>query len=106
MIIKKGVSLEGLHVSMRLVLAFAESTYLSFGKEAVITSGTEGHVLDKVHGISSYHYYGMALDFRTRFFDDATAMKVADKLRSMLGSKYSVVCEGNQIHVQYNWGKF
>ena len=104
--VKKGVSLEGLHISMRIVRAHVENVYKSHGKEAVITSGTEGHFLDGVHGMNSYHYFGMALDFRTRFFTNSTCLMVVAELKRLLGYQYTVIFEVNHIHIQYNWGKF
>jgi len=101
--LKKGASLEGLHVSMAIVLHHVENVYNSYGEEAVITSGTEGNPLDGVHSIKSYHYFGMALDFRTRYFTDATANVIVRKLSELLGFNYTVIFEKNHIHIQYNW---
>lgn len=104
--LKKDVSLDGLHVSMRSVIPLVENICHKHGKESVITSGTEGFIGDGVHSLGSYHYYGMALDYRTRFFSDGMALDVAAEIRNKLGRKYAVVFEGTHIHIQYNWGKF
>ena len=80
--IKPGASLDNLHVSMRVVIYHAENIYRLHGHEAVITSGTEGHILDGVHSIGSYHYFRMALDFRTRFFSDNESLEVVKELKN------------------------
>lgn len=100
--IKPGVKLDGLHVSMRIVLTVVENIYRKHNQESVITSGLDGK-----HSLGSYHRFGMALDYRTRFFkSDEESLEVAEEIRQKLGNKYTVVFEGDHIHTQYNWGKF
>jgi len=99
---KPGVLLDGLHVSMRIVKVIVKQVYNEHGQEPVITSGLEGK-----HSVGSYHPFGMALDFRTRFFEnDVECNIVAQKIQERLGAYYTVIFEGDHIHVQYNWGKF
>lgn len=97
MIIKRGASIQGLHLSMRAVLIAADRVWKKLGiKEGVtITSGTE----DYVHSAGSLHPYGYALDFRTRYFDDQ-GEEAARRLRIDLPADYDVVLEGNHIHVE------
>ena len=108
--IKKGVILDGLHVSMRIVLVVVEDVYREHGREPVITSALDSTYFSDAsikHSLGSYHDYGMALDFRTRFFENkAECLQVANKIRKKLGHKYTVIFEKNHIHIQYNWGKF
>ena len=65
MIIKEGVLLHGLKLEMRTALMTAERIWKSFGQELVVTSA-----LDGTHAACSLHYYGYALDFRSRYFSE------------------------------------
>lgn len=94
--LKKGVTLAGLQLPMRKVLILAEKVYKKRKKTLVVTSGLEG-----THSAGSLHYYGFALDFRTRFFTPAQKKEVAKELQTLLGSDYDVVLEGNHLHVEY-----
>jgi hypothetical protein len=98
--IKEGVSLIGLKIQMRKPLQIADYLWKEQGQELVITSGTDG-----VHSAGSLHYYGYALDFRTRYFDQETKQKLTDTLRKMLGSDYDVIEHSTHIHVEYEKSK-
>ena len=95
--IKQGVTMQGLQMEMRHVLKVADSVYKSHGQELVVTSATDG-----THSAGSFHYYGYALDFRTRFFTNTKAKQVAHEIRIKLSDGYFVLFEGNHIHVQFN----
>jgi len=97
--IKLDVKMAGLQLPMRKVLKEAEKLWKEYGQELVVTSA-----LDGTHSAGSFHYYGYALDFRTRYFTKETAQKIAGKLQFILGDKYLVLFEGNHIHVQFNAG--
>lgn len=94
--IKDGVYLQGLQLPMRQVLIEASRIWERYGQELVVTSGLEG-----THSPSSLHYYGYALDFRSRYFDDLQRFSVGLDLRSALGDKYFVLVEDDHIHVEY-----
>ena len=94
--IKDGVIISGLDIRMRDVLIKADSVWKTYGEELVVTSG-----LDGVHSAGSLHYYGLALDFRTRYFTAQIRAKVADDLQAELGENFLVINEKNHIHVQY-----
>lgn len=94
---KEGVKLAGLEFIMREVLINADEIWSDNGQELVVTSTTES-----VHSAASLHYYGLAVDFRTRYFDDITKQKVYKQLLKKLGDKYTVVSEPTHIHVQLN----
>lgn len=98
--IKEGASLQGLKLVMRPVLQKAERIWRNYGQELVVTSGTDG-----VHSASSLHYYGYALDFRTRYFDQMGEVHkvfkdLSDELR-LLNKDYCVVIHPTHIHVEY-----
>lgn len=95
--IKEGASLQGLLLPMRPVLLAADGIWKKYEQELVVTSGTDG-----AHSAGSLHYYGLALDFRTRYFDDITRRKVGKELIEALGNHYDVVIHSSHIHVEYD----
>lgn len=96
--IKEGASLQGLRICMRAALIAADQVWENLGQELVITSGTEGE-----HSAASLHYYGLALDFRTRYFDEGERHLAFNKLSlALAGENFTVVLEDTHIHVQYN----
>ena len=95
--IKPGVIMAGLQLEMRFALSFANSVYSKYGQELTITSA-----LDGVHSASSYHYYGYALDLRTRFFDSEILDKVFSELSDYLSDYgFTVILETDHIHIHY-----
>ena len=93
--LKQGVILCGLDIRMRRVLIAADRIWHSLGQELVVTSG-----LDGVHSAGSLHYYGLALDFRTRYFSPDEAEAAAAVLQETLGEKFDVVLHSTHIHVE------
>lgn len=99
--IKDGVILNGLDIRMRHILVAADDVWSQFGKELVVTCGLDGE-----HSAGSLHYYGLALDFRTNYFDPQTRFKVANALRKRLSSPcIEVIVESTHIHVEYDVSK-
>ena len=95
--IKEGVSLVGLQIEMRVVLLTVSKVFRRFTDvEAVVTSGTEGR-----HTWGSLHYYGYALDFRTRDLTEAQLQKVRREIKKVLGDSYTVIAEDSHIHINY-----
>ena len=99
--IKEGASLHGLNVAMRSVLLEAERIWKNHGQELVVTCGTDG-----THSAGSMHYYGYALDLRTRYFDGPEQRAVHGDLRARMGLAYDVVMHSTHIHVEYKIGGF
>lgn len=97
--LKEGVILNGLNIKMRQVLIAAEKVWKKYGIEegVTVTSG-----LDGCHSAGSKHYYGYALDLRTKYFTDDIKNLVAFELEASLTDDYSVIVEPSHIHVQYN----
>lgn len=96
--IKEGASLQGLQIQMRTVLISAEIIWKELGQELVVTSGTDGE-----HRAGSLHYYGFAVDLRTRYFTNKERQIAFNRLASTLHNKpYIVVLEETHIHVQYD----
>ena len=95
--IKRGVVLAGLNIKMWYVLVAADRIWKDYGKELVITSGLEGR-----HAAGSVHYYGYALDLRTRYFSRSKIDMVALELRETLGRDFDVIYHLDHIHVEYD----
>lgn len=89
--------MSGLQPQMRKALIEANRIWEQFGEELVVTSALEGE-----HSAGSLHYYGYALDFRTRYFSEYEAARVFEHLCNALRSEYTVVHHTTHIHVQYN----
>jgi hypothetical protein len=96
--IKKGAIMAGLKPVMRRVLILADEIWTKNGQELVVTSA-----LDGTHSPGSLHYYGYALDFRIRYFDESTTHKVYNELKESLNMMelYDVVLHKTHIHVEY-----
>lgn len=96
--IKDGVQMAGLSILMRPVLKEADRIWKKHGHELVITCG-----LDGTHSAGSYHYYGLALDLRNKYFTDSEKQIVHDELQESLGKTYVVVTERTHVHVQHGY---
>ena len=82
---------------MRVVLLYADDIWRLYGEELVVTSGMDG-----THSPGSIHYYGYAVDLRTRYFKPKVSVEAAEMLSQRLGPDYSVVWHETHIHVGYN----
>jgi hypothetical protein len=98
--IKQGVQMVGLQMPMRKALIVADDVWKRYGKELVVTSALDGE-----HSAQSLHYYGYALDFRSRYFTDEEKKYAAENLRKILGSDYHVIEHSTHIHVEYEKSK-
>ena len=95
--IKKGVKANGMKPEILLAIMVADKIWSDNGQSLVITSITDG-----THSAKSRHYIGLAVDFRTRYFDESTKKAVFDELKADLGSEYVVVWHSTHIHCQFN----
>ncbi len=95
--IKDGATIAGLDIRMRPALIAADKIWKDLGQELVITSG-----LDSTHSAGSLHYYGRALDFRTRYFCENDRHLAAVKLRKEAGEQYDVVEHSTHIHIEFD----
>ncbi len=94
---KEGVSLIGLQLPMRKVFIVVDKLWQEHGEEAIITSGTDG-----THSAGSLHYFGYAVDVRTRYFDSVIQTIIWKKLQSRLGATYDVVLHKTHMHIEYD----
>ena len=92
--IKEGVIIQGLSIRMRPVLIAASKIWEELGEELVITCALDGD-----HSPGSLHYYGLAVDLRTRYFSEYEAQKAFTRLTEELPD-YVIVLEESHIHVQ------
>ena len=114
MIVKdNSVKLDGIQPIMRHAMRWADWIWKDLGQECVITAGTEAVKNDGsnelVHSAGSLHYSGLALDFRTRYFDDGgdeAANILEEKLRDINlhyldSGKFEVIQHKTHIHVEF-----
>jgi len=95
--IKEDAVLAGLDMKMRKALIAADEIWTAGDQELVVTAGLDGE-----HSAGSLHYYGLALDFRTRYFTPEVKQAVAKRLREVLGRDYDVIEHSTHIHVEYD----
>lgn len=102
--IKKGVNTLGLNLKMRIVRVEVERIWKELNQEAVITAAVEDN-----HSAGSYHPYGYALDFRTRYFTKDEKEKAYSELKKRM-KKYSlyydVVMEKTHIHIEFDYDRW
>ena len=95
--IKEGVHIPGLQIQMKPVLSFAEKIWHELGQELVITSA-----LDGTHSAGSLHYYGFAVDLRSRYFTPDQKKQAVLLLSKALGPNYDVISHTSHIHIEYD----
>ena len=66
-------------------------------RNPVITSAFDGK-----HMATSYHYKGLALDFRTRNLSHSEQQKLVLLMRQNLGNDVEVVLERHHVHVEFD----
>jgi hypothetical protein len=91
------VSIHGLRPEMLFALQVANGVYQQYGRELVITSGTEQ---DTRHGVTSLHYSGCAVDLRTRELTVSSDV-IRDQIANRLGVDFDVIDEPDHIHLEY-----
>ena len=91
------VNIWGLQPQMQRVLKEADKIWSEHGQELVITSARDG-----IHSAGSLHYYGFAVDLRTRYFSPNAKRQVANDLDDILGEDYDVIVHATHIHVEYD----
>ena len=95
--IKDGVHIPGLKIQMRPVLSIADKIWSNLGQELAITSA-----LDGTHSAVSLHYYGFALDLRSRYFTPDQKKQTVLLLSKALGPDYDVISHTSHIHIEYD----
>jgi hypothetical protein len=95
--LKPGVEVRGLKPEMALAALIVAGVYSSEGHDCTITSGRDGQ-----HMRGSRHYWGHALDFRTRNVPNEKRPALAEAVREALGGEFDVVLESTHLHVEFD----
>ena len=95
--IKPGVIIAGLKIEMRLALLVAEEVYKDEGLQLTVTSALDGD-----HSAGSYHYYGYAVDIRSRGMNEPQKKRVVKEIQENLPPYYDVINEVSHIHIEYD----
>jgi len=93
-VLKQGVTLQGLQPVMRIVLREADEIWKTHNQQLTITSCCDG-----CHSAVSWHYYGYALDFRTNFWEADEARDVYLDLKQQIPD-FDVVHHDTHIHCE------
>jgi hypothetical protein len=94
--IKQGANIAGIRIPLREALMVADNIWTTHGQELVVTSG-----LDGTHSPGSLHYYGYAIDLRTRYFSEEEKRKVFEKLKIRLKEPFRVIYHKTHIHIEW-----
>jgi hypothetical protein len=90
-------SLKGIQPQIVAAFPIIESVFLSFGKESILTSGTEGQ-----HMAGSLHPKGLAADWRIHHVPQAMHAQLIEKLQKALGKEFQVILELDHAHVEFD----
>ena len=91
------VNIWGLQKEMQPVLKWADVLWKEYDEELVITSARDG-----IHSAGSLHYYGLAVDMRTRYFEPYEIEEIATELRNTLGPDYDIIVHKTHLHAEYD----
>lgn len=104
MILKHGVSIKGCEGEiLEAAITVIDPIFHFYGKEGVITSGTEKH---KHSAKRSAHYRGDALDWRSHWFTLQQKTDILESLKNALGPNFVVVLENigkSSEHYHIHW---
>lgn len=104
--IKPGVRLAGMRPEMVIGLMVCDTVYHEWGREMVLTSGTDG-----IHKSGSLHYQGRGSDLRLpsrcREANIDSQLVINDKdvvsaLMDALGPDFDVVLEVDHVHCEWD----
>jgi len=105
--LKAGVKLRSRNGSisqpMVLGIKIIESAYNSCGVGYCMATS----IMDGVHGKASRHYWGDAVDFRTKHIARGKLSQLEDRCREYLGADFDVILESidsdnEHLHVEYD----
>ena len=86
------VNLAGMHPCIRVIMGTIEDVLDEHGSEFIVTSCNDG-----IHGASSWHYVGAAIDFRGRHMEQDVYENVAQDLKEAL--------PGYEVHTYWTTSK-
>lgn len=94
--IKPGVRIHGMRAELALAATIIAGVFAPLGLDAVITAGIDGQ-----HARGSFHYLGLAFDFRTRDLPAEKVQEVLAEIQACLGEDFDVLFEADHIHVEF-----
>jgi hypothetical protein len=107
--IKPGATIAGLNIKMRAALMIADKLWKEQGEvfdqaeDRMVNLSEEGTTvtsgLDGEHSAGSLHYYGYAVDLRTRYFSLAKKHDIENELRIQLGPDFRLFVHASHFHV-------
>ena len=100
--LKAGVKLRSRNgsISQPMVLGcqIVESAYNACGVGYCMATS----IMDGVHGKASRHYWGDAVDFRTRHIPEGKLSELTARCKEYLGDDFDAVMESDHLHVEYD----
>lgn len=97
-ILKSGVTVRGVCPEIAVAITVVSSIYAQHGYDCVLTSVTDG-----VHGRTSRHYSGAAVDFRIRHVPKADIRQILRVVQDALGpDDFDIVLEQTHLHVEFD----
>ncbi len=90
---KSGVNLAGLDIRIRPALIACKSVLKELNKPFTITAGLDGE-----HSAGSLHYYGLAVDIRTRHLTSDEKSILYTKLTSTLDDNFDIILHDSHLH--------
>lgn len=94
--LKQGVDIRGIKPELILAMVLVEPVISKHAK-FVVTS-----VCDGTHMKTSLHYQGLAMDVRTREIPEVMLRPCLEEIKSVLGSQFDVVLEGDHYHIEFD----
>lgn len=94
--IKPGVDISGVSAEIALIIPIVQNIFEFHGSPMVITS-----VLDGDHSLTSLHYIGHAIDFRTRTLATTSQKALTQDISDALGPQFDVILESNHLHIEF-----
>jgi hypothetical protein len=94
--IKKGVRIFGQRPEMLKVDLVVTGVFQEYGYDAIQTGGVEGK-----HSRESFHYNGLASDYRTRHVAAELLKDMRDKIAARLPDDFDVILESDHIHIEF-----
>jgi hypothetical protein len=95
--LKEGVTMQGLKPVMRPVLIVVKQLMDNYEVYTMVTSATDGE-----HSAGSLHYYGYALDFRTRHLEPNQRASLLAQLNAIFeDNHYKCILHDTHLHIEY-----
>lgn len=94
--LENGVSIIGVSAEIVLAINVVELAFKVVEEECVITSLTDGK-----HSRGSFHYVGMAVDFRTKHLTESKLGRLKQLIAPSLNNEFDIVWEADHLHIEF-----